>query len=199
MPGQTYTISASITGTGTRYGFEVCCESATNTKVGTLVVTNSTETQLLGVPVRWIGHKSAGTTGTGGKTWTFNWVAPAMGTGTVTFYAAFNKANNNAASSGDAIVKSSLQVPEDPSSGFAEYDVMGQVNIFPNPVSDVMTIETEMEDAEAGIYDLQGKLLLNTAITGFSSTINVSELNAGVYFITISSASKVFSKKFVKL
>ncbi|MEW6467909.1 MAG: choice-of-anchor V domain-containing protein [Bacteroidota bacterium] len=136
LPGQTYTITASITGSGTRYGFQATAEKSGGTKVGTLIATNTTETQTQGVPVRWITHKTAGTTGTGGKTWTFNWTAPALGTGAVTFYAAFNRANNNGTSAGDVIVKSTLTVQEDPSAGFAEYDEKNAVRIFPNPAAD---------------------------------------------------------------
>src|SRR5690349_22876987 len=89
-PGQTYTITATVSRNGhTKFGFEISPQSPTGTLLGTLIVTNSTEMQLVGSG-KYITHKSAGVTGTNSRTWVFNWTAPAAGTGNVTFYGAFN-------------------------------------------------------------------------------------------------------------
>lgn len=112
IPGQTYTITATVQGTGlSRFGFEVSPQNAAGQQRGTLVVTDATNTQLVGAN-KYITHKQAGTSGSGSRSWSFNWVAPAAGTGALTFYGAFNAANNSNSSSGDIIYLSQLSVTE---------------------------------------------------------------------------------------
>lgn len=112
-PGEIYTITATGTHNGVvKFGFEATAENSTGTKVGTIAITNSTETKLVNNN-KSVTHKSTGTTPSGNtKSWSFNWTAPAAGTGNVGFYAAFNAANGNGNSTGDVIYKSSLSVPE---------------------------------------------------------------------------------------
>lgn len=112
VPGQTYTITATATQAGcVRFGFQISPQSVSGTYLGTLVVTNSTTTQIVGT--KYIEQKAAGTTGsTGFHTWTFDWIAPATGIGTVTFYGSFNCSNNNNGSSGDHIYTSTLDIPQ---------------------------------------------------------------------------------------
>ncbi len=111
IPGNTYTISATATYPAlVRYGFQISPQNSNGVKLGTLVVTNSTATKLVGTG-KYIEHTSAGTTGTtGSHTWTFNWIAPAAASGPVNFYGAFNCANNNGSESGDHIYLSTLSV-----------------------------------------------------------------------------------------
>lgn len=113
MPGETYTITATGTHAGVgRFGFELTSEDATNTKVGTIMVTNATETQLVNGN-NSITHTNSGFTPNGDmKSWSFDWTAPAEGTGEVTFYAAFNAANGNGNNQGDVIYRSEYAVSE---------------------------------------------------------------------------------------
>jgi hypothetical protein len=113
VPGTTYTITASIShATRNEFGFQVSPQNATGSILGTLIVTNSTQTKLVGSG-GYITHKSAGTAGSGNaKSWSFNWTAPSAGTGAVTFYGAFNSSNNNNGSSGDLITLSNTTVQE---------------------------------------------------------------------------------------
>ncbi|HQF28974.1 MAG TPA: T9SS type A sorting domain-containing protein, partial [Bacteroidia bacterium] len=61
-------------------------------------------------------HTSGGTApsapGSGTRSWSFNWVAPAAGTGAVTFYGAFLGGNNNGSESGDLTYKTTTIVNE---------------------------------------------------------------------------------------
>ena len=110
--GQTYTITATIARAGhTKWGFEISPQNVAGTQLGTLIVTNTTEMQLVGSG-KYITHKTAGVSGTNSRTWIFNWTAPAAGTGAVTFYGAFNITNNMNNSSGDTTVLSTLTVQE---------------------------------------------------------------------------------------
>jgi hypothetical protein len=110
--GQTYTITATVARSGhTKFGFEVSPQNTAGTQLGTLIVTNTTEMQLVGSG-KYITHKTAGVTGSNSRSWVFNWTAPAAGTGNVTFYGAFNITNAMNNSTGDTTVLSTLTVAE---------------------------------------------------------------------------------------
>lgn len=110
-PGVTYTITATVNYAGrTRFGFQVSPQNAAGTKLGTLINTGN-QTKLVGSG-KYVTQTQAGNSGTGTKTWTFNWVAPVAGTGTVTFYGSLMAANNNGGTSGDATYKVQTSVTE---------------------------------------------------------------------------------------
>ena len=76
--------------------------------------------------------------------------------------------------------------------------------IYPNPANDILNIEIpfkEIGDAIIKIYDVEGKLIMNNAISGQfgieKNTINISTLNHGIYFINITNDAS-YSAKFVK-
>jgi len=112
VPGDTYTITGTVSETGVnKFGFEMTAEKdADHSKVGSVIITNSTTTQASGSSA--VTHKAAGTTGSGSNTWSFDWTAPVSGTGDVSFYGAFNAANGATGSGGDQIYTDTLSVTE---------------------------------------------------------------------------------------
>lgn len=112
-PGQTYQITGTVSAAGrTKFGFQISPQSPNGSLLGTLVNATPTLTQIVGNN-KYITHTAAGNQGSNGShTWTFNWIAPAAGTGNVTFYGAFNASNSNNSSSGDIIYLSSLALQE---------------------------------------------------------------------------------------
>jgi hypothetical protein len=84
IPGTVYQITCtnSVSGSG-KYGFECSPQSPTGLLLGTLAA--GTGNKLVGSG-KWVTHSNASNSVT---SWTFNWTAPAAGTGTVTFYASF--------------------------------------------------------------------------------------------------------------
>lgn len=86
----TYTITATAKGieTSKKFGFEISPQFADGTLAGSLVVTNSKETKLVGSK-KYMVQIAGGVDGTGIRIWTFNWKSPAKGSGKVTFYGAF--------------------------------------------------------------------------------------------------------------
>lgn len=97
-PGTTYTITATISGTGKK-GFQVSPQNTSGTLLGSLIAGSGNKI----VGTKYVTHSSAKTTST--ATWTFQWIAPAAGTGAVTFYGAF-------AITTSTTKKSTLQVNE---------------------------------------------------------------------------------------
>ena len=100
VPNHTYSITLSITeGIKTRYGFEAIVmkgAGANAISIGTIILTQPNETQLLGGSRINILHKLTGIDFTGNKgSWTFDWKAPSANLGTATIYAAFNASKSS--------------------------------------------------------------------------------------------------------
>lgn len=73
--------------------------------------------------------------------------------------------------------------------------LIGEVNIYPNPVSNILNIKvSDMSDLSVNIFSLDGKLLLSTNKT----TISLSQLNRGVYIINIKNELGVYIHKIIK-
>jgi len=84
--GTTYTITTTNPATGFgKMGFELTAQDAAGVVRGTF--TNGIDTKLVGSG-KYITHSVANTSI---SSWTFQWTAPAAGTGAITFYAAFNQ------------------------------------------------------------------------------------------------------------
>ena len=77
--------------------------------------------------------------------------------------------------------------------GIEENEVV--FNIYPNPVNDKLVIETEATIEEICIYDAFGRLMEKVNET---TTIDVSEYNAGVYIMKVRTDNGEVVKRFVK-
>ena len=73
-------------------------------------------------------------------------------------------------------------------------------NIYPNPVNDRIYIETESEIKEVVVYDVYGRRqnLSNLATQQLSNSIDVSNLNSGVYFVKVVTENGEAVKRFIK-
>jgi hypothetical protein len=202
LPGNTYTITATITTTGVvKFGFEISAQNTAGSKRGTLVITNSTQTQLVGSG-KYITHKLAGTGGSSGsKTWTFNWTAPILGSGDVTFYGAFNSTNNDGTNNGDHITLSEMLVHENTlTTSFHEPLADAAIAVFPNPASSFINI-TPVSGSFinlVSIFDLTGKKVLDETITNNDViSLDIQSLKAGVYILMMNADGKVLTRKIV--
>lgn len=131
VPGQTYSLSLQLQDPGqSRWGFQLTAakNSTVTERGGTILVTNTSTTRLAslaGNGLQFLNQTSTGNfrnTMNGPVSWPFNWTAPPVGTGTVTFYASGLAANNTGGSSGDFTYVSSFSIPE-----------FIQQNLPPNP------------------------------------------------------------------
>lgn len=197
VPGQTYTITASIIETGIfDFGFQVTAErDANNAKTGTFILTDAVNTRFpfnLTTILTSITHTNSGTAGFNSRTWTFDWTAPGAGTGSVTFYGSFNSANGTGQSNGDKIYTTSLNVIEG-GVGMEEKNIFTDVKIYPNPTSSFIKIFTNEEINNLKIYNIDGQIVLKEVKP--RSTINVQHLSSGVYFVQLSNNERVSLKK----
>lgn len=70
--------------------------------------------------------------------------------------------------------------------------------IYPNPTKDLLNISNpnNFDIKNISVADINGRVVKNQA--GSLTQINVSDLNAGVYFVTIEAAEGKTTKKFIK-
>jgi hypothetical protein len=67
--------------------------------------------------------------------------------------------------------------------------------VYPNPVEDVLNIDAFKAESIV-IYNVNGSIVLSQT---FESTIDLTNLDAGVYFIHVSDQAGVWStKRFIK-
>ncbi|WP_406683285.1 T9SS type A sorting domain-containing protein [Seonamhaeicola sp. MEBiC1930] len=72
-------------------------------------------------------------------------------------------------------------------------------SVYPNPVSDVVTIRnSQLKSAAATVYDLNGRALLSRSLDTLVSEINVSNLTSGIYLVKVETENTKFVKRIVK-
>jgi hypothetical protein len=184
IAGQTYLITATnnIAGSG-KYGFEVSPQNAAGTQLGTLVAgTGST----LVSGSKYITQSNASSTT---KSWTFSWVAPASGTGQVTFYGAF------ARNYPGPVTLSSLAVQEAITTGLPENTA--SLNLLASGVNGLITIvlNTTANKAKISVFDLSGRQLYSTSVSGEGSYQLDQTFKTGIYIIMVQAEKATYKKK----
>lgn len=73
---------------------------------------------------------------------------------------------------------------------------LNNIHIYPNPVEDILTINSEVKFKELSILSINGQTLLNRA---YESAINLNSLPTGVYILKlIDNSDQIVNIKFVK-
>ncbi len=76
-------------------------------------------------------------------------------------------------------------------------DFNTEVNVYPNPVRDILYLESNENWSKAEIYDISGRIMRSVLL--YISSIDVSGLESGTYFIRLKSEDKVGLVKLVKM
>ncbi len=76
-------------------------------------------------------------------------------------------------------------------------DIQTEVTIHPNPVRDVLTLDSSTRWTKAEIFDISGRLIKVTGVDGFS--VDVIGLDSGTYILHLSDKDKRGRVKFVKM
>lgn len=193
VAGQTYTITLTVAGSfsGDK-GFSIVCEDGSNTPTGTLIATDNVNTAW------WadhVSHKSAGITQ---NSWSLDWTAPSLGTGPVTFYAAFIKDGYTG-----GVVTASSPINEFTTSVLV-VDTKPTLRLFPNPVANKLNIEFNAvanELVSVSIYSITGLEIFNenANVAGnlFSKSYDLSSLTTGIYFVKLTNNNRTFVKKII--
>ncbi len=202
-PGLTYVVTATCTdATVYKWGFEISPQNVSGTKIGTMILTNTTTTRLLSSG-KYITQTISGTGGAGTITWSFNWTAPPAGTGDFSFYGAFLFTNSNNASSGDRTKLSQLNVTENRGTLVDFISKSDQINVWPNPVSEVahFSIPEMTHINSIQVLNSAGKLVKEVTNLEPSDNfeMNVSGFSSGIYYLSFATEKGTYSGRLIKM
>jgi hypothetical protein len=89
-----------------------------------------------------------------------------------------------------------FRIPSDIVSDMSIEDNLGSnYNVYPNPASDFINIETEIIPEKISVLDLTGRVLLETKPDNNITQISISNLPGGIYFIEISDNQNITRTK----
>ena len=79
-------------------------------------------------------------------------------------------------------------------------EIGSQVEIYPNPVNDILYIEAETEIEEVVVYDVYGRVqnLRNSETQKLRNSIDISNLKSGIYFVKINTNEGNIVKRIIK-
>lgn len=83
----------------------------------------------------------------------------------------------------------STTVSVSPCTGIQENQNTIVFNVFPNPSNGNFTVQSSVFPAVVVMYDVTGKQVIRKEITEMETSLNVSQLNNGVYYISLTAES----------
>lgn len=203
VPGETYQITVSITQNGiSKWGFQASPQNSNGVLLGTLTLTDPSRTRFIGTGNKYVTHTTGGNSGaTGSTSWSFNWTAPSVGTGPVTFYTAAMAANGNNATSGDQVFFDNIVINEDFTISVNDQQAKSEISIYPNPAQGSELFINKLKGNESLIIrDMQGRIVLNTGFSaaGTTQAVNIDKLPKGAYILELSGESGSKVKRFIR-
>jgi hypothetical protein len=91
-----------------------------------------------------------------------------------------------------------VQAYVEPPEAVEEVAATDNIRVYPNPVKDVLTIETEYLNSRITIYNSIGKVVMEHKADNNLIRLNVKNLDAGIYLIRIEDSENVVIRKFFK-
>ena len=77
--------------------------------------------------------------------------------------------------------------------------LLNSVSLYPNPANDVINVQCTMYDVQmVEVIDVYGKLIQTLNVTDNPTSINVSNLASGMYFVRVTTEEGVATKSFIK-
>jgi hypothetical protein len=209
VPGQTYTINATVSETGRSLfglGFEILKSNGDN--AGTLAAGTGNQIKtksVSGFTRKNIVHTLNGGSSSNSHTFTFTWTAPATDVGDVTIYFAGNATNSNQDESGDHIYTTSQVLSVAPV-GVAEVLDLINLNVYPNPFVNNIRVDYSLQTSgwlKADLYDVNGRLIRNLANSNqaagnHSISEDLSDLSNGQYVLHMSLNGRVISTEIIQ-
>lgn len=183
-PGATYTITVTSTGSGEK-GFMVSAQDANGNLKGTMAAGTGSKK----VFTNYITHTAAKTTAT--ATWSFQWTAPAAGSGAVTLYGAFAVTRNTTRTEQITVQENTT------ATALLEVSAGQTLAISPNPIADETLLSYRL--AEQGpvsirLVSIDGKIS-ETLFSGNQSAgeqsqqLNLGKFPSGIYFMQVETTS----------
>ena len=186
VAGQSYQITATnnLTGSG-KYGFEVSPQNSIGIQLGTLVA--GTGSKLVTGGTKYITQSNASSTT---SSWTFSWIAPQVGTGPVTFYGAMAKNYPG------PVTLSSLTVQEALNTTGLE-EIPASFNVIAGKSNGLISVvlNTNTNQAKIAVFDLSGRQLLNSSVSGGGTHLLDKKFKTGIYIVMVQADDIIYKKK----
>ncbi|WP_344828398.1 choice-of-anchor V domain-containing protein [Rurimicrobium arvi] len=199
VPGKTYTVTIGGTNTSAKpkFGFQAAVTNASNASTGTLTATASSTAVHTASSIKIVEHTTPLSGSSGVYTVSFSWVAPAAGTGTVTFYGMLNAVDGTGTTSNDQPSNGfTLSLTEKPASSITENSISNKLLIVPNPAQDFISVKgLSTNTASVAIFSVSGAQVISTANT---ANINIASLAKGTYVLSVLENGQRSSAVFVK-
>ena len=91
-----------------------------------------------------------------------------------------------------------LEITADDNLGVSSVKIGAGLNIYPNPVKDILSVKSEKEFTSYSVYDMSGQMVASEKISG-KSNMNVSRLPVGQYVLKLTDKNgNVESTPFIK-
>jgi len=196
-----YTITVTQTSTGaTEHGFQITAEMTNASKIGQFSALEAVNTTIQNLDGGIGTHVTHTALGGDVNTWSFYWTAPSFDAGAITFYVASITGNKN--SSGGYTTQdteyASNTLTIDGVLGISSQNLLN-FSMYPNPCESTINLQlpSGTNSAKAHIFDYLGKTLMLKDITSSNSSLDISNLSSGIYFVRIQTNSKVGTKKLI--
>ena len=79
-----------------------------------------------------------------------------------------------------------------------EFEIVNAISIFPIPAKDNIEIKANHVIESITVYDVQGRRVFSNTINASNASIDVSSLEAELFFVSIHTVQGNLIKKFVK-
>ncbi len=199
--GATYDISVTIDDpNASRFGFQMIALDESFNSTGAFISPAGSMTNIQTSPAgrEYINHQSVPNPSE--NTYSFQWTAPATGSGSVTFWASGLAANGNGAKTGDYTYTASLNITE--MEDTALEDILNKdIEIYPNPIQNDLNINLDLKEntnVAIQIMDATGKMIQQfnqqTYAVGSQHLQYPVDLVNGLYYLHIQMEDEVITK-----
>jgi hypothetical protein len=79
-----------------------------------------------------------------------------------------------------------------------EQTTLTEVSVYPNPVTDVLTVSGVQAGATLTVTSLSGSTVVRKTLADTETTLSVSSLPSGIYFVTVRSGKETTTFKIIK-
>ena len=192
VPGQTYTVTFTVTGSGASgYAMQAAMLDANNANAGDFLSNSTSNTQLttlVSSGIEYLEHQGLQAAGS----FVATWEAPAAGTGTVTLYGVGLAANGNGGTSGDQVT-STVQVALTEDNSTNVKNIEGEIALFdvypmPNQGNFTLKNNSQETDFQLQIVNMAGQVVaaqqLNLAQNA-TQTLDFPNLVPGLYSVVL--------------
>lgn len=206
VPNQEYTARVTIetlSGTPTGWGFQMVSllesnDADVNGWIDDMHSDNVQLTTINGLNRRYAEHNGLSSS----NEFSAQWIAPAASSGDVIFYIAGLGSNSNNGSGGDhAPEPIQVSFPESTTTSTSDENNELNIQLYPNPAINQIQISGHLP-SQVSIFSNQGNEMRHQILSDGSTdtySIDVTNLDAGIYFLRMDSIDGTSVRQFIKL